>query len=166
MAVASRAHEAPVPYLAVLSVGTVKLCLPQNEIRTLEPVLDLREVDAGLTVGVIEVEDGEWPVFCLSEDLVPQTELPVGRRVCVLLGHGEVLFGLACEKVDSLQAALVRPVPIPDAAVREGSAIRSLGLYGEEILCLSSTRALVDLLESHGCLHPAAPVMSSQSGAA
>jgi CheW-like protein len=166
VAVASRGHDAPVPYLAVLSLGAVKLCLPQNEIRTLEPVLDLREVDAGLVVGVIEVEDGEWPVFCLSEDLVPQPELPIGRRVCVLLGHGEVLFGLACERVESLQAVLVRSVPVPEAVAREGSAIRSLGLYGEEILCMSSTRALAQLLESHGCLQPAALVGSSQSGAA
>jgi len=164
--VASRGHEAPVPYLTVLSVGAVKVCLPQNEIRTLEPVLDLREVDAGLAVGVIEVEDGVWPVFCLSEDLVPQSELPVGRRVCVLLGHGEVLFGLACERVESLQAALVRLVPIPEAAAREGSAIGSLGLYGEEILCMSSTRALAGLLERHGCLQPKALAVASQSRAA
>jgi hypothetical protein len=154
------------PYLTVLSLGAVKLCLPQNEIRTLEPVLDLREVDAGLAVGVIEVEDGVWPVFCLSEDLVPQSELPVGRRVCVLLGHGEVLFGLACERVESLQAALVRLVPVPETVAREASAIWSLGLYGEEILCMSSTRALADLLESHGCLQPAALAAASQSRAA
>lgn len=163
---AGREHDAPVPYLTVLSIGAVKLCLPQNEIRTLEPVLDLREVDEGLAVGVMEVDDGVWPVFCLSEDLVPQSDLPVERRVCVLLGHGETLFGLACERVESLQAALVRLVPVPEAVAREGSAIWSLGLYGEEIVCMSSTRALADLLESHGCLHPGTLVVASRSSGA
>ena len=157
-----RRAEVLTAYLAVLQIGSVKLALPQNEIRTLEPVLDLRRNEAGPAVGRVELDEGVWPIFALSEDLLPLAELPDTRRVCVLLGQDELAFGIACDKVLSVPAHAVRAVPAPEVLAHRDSPIASLAVYGEEILCMTTTRALARLLHSRGLLEapqpPAGPV--------
>ena len=146
-----RRGERHISYLAVLSIGAVKIALPQNEIHTLEPVLDLRRSDSGPTVGSVEVDQESWPIFALSEDLLPLDDLPGTRRVCVLLGEGQEAFGIACDKVTSVPTEQVHSVPAPEVVMRHDSPVLSLAIHGEEILCLSTTQALVRLLRSRGC---------------
>ena len=153
-------------YLAVLHIGSIKIALPQNEIRTLEPVLDLRRTEAGPAVGVLELDEGVWPIFSLSEDLLPLAELADARRVCVLLGRDELAFGIACDKVVSVPAEQVRAVPAPEVLARLNSPILSLAVHGEEILCMTTTQALAGLLRSRGCLEaphsPAVPAFDQR----
>jgi len=156
-----RRTEVLTAYLAVLQIGSVKIALPQNEIRTLEPVLDLRRSQTGPAVGTVELDEGVWPIFSLSEDLLPLAELADERRVCVLLGQAELAFGIACDKVVSVPAREVRPVPAPEVLARPDSPVISLAVHGEEILCMTTTQALTRLLRSRGLLEapqpPAAP---------
>ena len=147
-----RRTEVLTAYLAVLQIGSVKIALPQNEIRTLEPVLDLRRNEAGPAVGRVELDEGVWPIFALSEDLLPLAELPDARRVCVLLGQDELAFGIACDKVLSVPAHEVRAVPAPEVLAHRDSPIMSLAVYGEEILCMTTTQALARCLRSRGLL--------------
>ncbi len=152
-----RRTQARTAYLAVLQIGSVKIALPQNEIRTLEPVLDLRRNEAGPAVGRVELDEGVWPIFALSEDLLPLAELPDARRVCVLLGQDELAFGIACDKVLSVPAHEVRAVPAPEVLARPDSPILSLAVHGEEILCMTTTQALAGLLRSRGLLEAPQP---------
>ena len=147
-----RRSEELTAYLAILSIGAVKVALPQNEIRTLEPVLDLRRSESGPVVGSVDLDEGSWPIFALSEDLLPLDDLPGTRRVCVLLGQDETVFGIACDKVASIPTEQVRIIPAPEAVICRGSPVVSLAIHGEEVLCLSTTQALMRLLRGCGCL--------------
>jgi hypothetical protein len=152
-----RRTEVLTAYLAILHIGSVKITLPQNEIRTLEPVLDLRRSEAGRAVGSVELDEGVWPIFSFSEDLLPLAELADARRVCVLLGQDELAFGIACDKVVSVPAEQVRAVPAPEVLARRDSPIVSLAVHGEEILCMTTTQALAGLLRRRGFLEAPQP---------
>ena len=151
-----------IEYLAVLDIGSVRIGLPQNEIHTLESVTDLHAAESERTIGTIELNDGRWRIFALSEDLAPLPALPDSQRICVLLDRADLMFGIACDKFASVPSLQVRPVPPPETIARDGSPVLSLGVLGDDVLCLTSTQALAGFLRSHGWLVPVAATLVDQ----
>ena len=72
--------------IAVLGVDGLKLLLPQNELRTLEPVEEVEQAshEHG-EVGWLSLADQQCPVFCVSGDLTLLAEIPQQRRIAVML---------------------------------------------------------------------------------
>jgi len=144
-------------HFAVLSIEGLSLLLPQQDIHTVEPVLDL-ELTTGERgyAGWINREEERWPVYCLSADLEPLRDLPIERRVCVILDHDESGFGLACEQMTTLQQAHLSFFAVPECMRTPGLPVRALARHDEGVLCVTTAVDLAGFLAHRDDL-PAAP---------
>jgi len=134
-------------YAAILMDG-IWLLLSQNEIRSLEPAVDLNLVAPPADgVGWISFDDRDWPVYCLSSDLSPSRRLPATRRICVLLSVDQGYFGLMCDRLDVLSANRLRPVPLPSIMRLSHTPIGALALYEGTPRCVISADALLGFLD-------------------
>ncbi len=134
------------PYV-LLSQGARSLLLPQADVRTLEPVLDVvGDAPPRFGVGWIRFEDQLAPVYCLNKDLNPLRSLPASRRVCVLLNGPEGCFALACDRVQPLRDVQLQLRSIPPAMVRKGMLVRALVAYEDGIGLVTSAGALAAYL--------------------
>lgn len=135
------------PHFALLSIDGLSLLLPQQDIHTVEPVLDLEPAtNGGVHVGWISRDQERWPVHCLSADLELMRELPIERRVCVILDHDGLGFGLACEQMTSLQQAHLSFFAVPECMRMPGSPLRALARHSERVLCVTTAADLAGFL--------------------
>lgn len=137
------------PHFAVLSIDGLSLLLPQQDIHTVEPVLDLElATGEGGCAGWINRDEERWPIYCLSADLEPIQELPIERRVCVILDHDELGFGfgLACEQMTTLQQAHLNFFAVPECMRMPGSPVRALARHDEQVLCVTTAADLAGFL--------------------
>jgi hypothetical protein len=141
----------------MLRLGTLELLLPQPEVHTLEPVLDLEPAPGGQgPCGWLPLDAVRWPVYCLSAGLEPLAVVPPSRRLCVLLMEAEQAFGLACDAAQTVTAAGLRIEPLPACMHRPHGPVQALALDGERILPVSDTGALAAHLQ-HRCGSLAGP---------
>ncbi len=128
---------------AMLNLDGQQLLLPQNDIRTLEPVADVdTDTPPSAGIGWIDFEETQWPVYCLSKSLNTLSEIPPRRRICVLLTPGEGCFGLLCNELVTLHGQPVRQYPLPDCMTKPGTLIEALVLQGDGIGLVSSASRL------------------------
>jgi hypothetical protein len=140
----------PDEFWTLMTIGALRLGVPQRDVRTLEPVLDLRVQPGNLDIGHMDLEGLAAPVFCLSAALAPCAVLAAAHRVCVMLSaHGRA-FGLTCERVVNAPAAEVRRTALPRAMAAEGSPIHSLAVHENGVACLTSAAALYAMLVREG----------------
>jgi len=140
-------HPGPQPaaHYVLLSMDTLRLLIPQNQVRTLEPGFEVRYPDTGGT-GWIEIEDMRSPVYCLSRNLEPLVTPPASRNVCVLLESEHGLFGVLCDQVAMFGE--IAAEPLPKCMRSAGTPIRGLALHGEQVLCIGSAAGLLACLEA------------------
>ena len=164
----SRARlEAPCPgaaasaRYAILTMGPVRLLIPQNQVYALEPSTDVVH-PAGGELAWIDVADGRWPVCCLSDDLCLVPEIPPGRNICVLLHTDDGLVGVLCDQVALLgQQAEVDWLPVPECMRTPRSPLQGLALQGERVLCVVSAQ---DLLAGIGTAEQSAGLAAGWEG--
>jgi hypothetical protein len=120
-------HE-PLAALAVLVLDGRRWLLPQAEVASLEPLLDIDpEVRPPGSIGAIAYRDAWWPVYCMSGELRVMARMPEKRRLCLLLDNGADRFGLVCDQIESL--ADPPPLfPLPACMRLPGSPIEALAL--------------------------------------
>jgi chemotaxis signal transduction protein len=135
----------------LLQLDDVALLLSQQDLRSIEPVLDIDvRAASGSMVGVIQLRSGRWPVFCPSDDLQLTTDMPKKRRICAMLSVGALQFGLVCRSVSSVPVRLVKMVPVPPCMLTAEVPLRGLGLYDGRVVCVSSAERLyADFVEEH-----------------
>lgn len=127
----------------ILTMGALRLLIPQNQVYALEPSIDVLH-QAGEDVGWIDVAGGRWPVCCLSQDLSPVREIPTGRSICVLLHMDGGLFGVLCDQVVMLgHQTAVDWLPVPECMRTPTMRLRGLVLDGEQVLCVVSAQDLL-----------------------
>jgi hypothetical protein len=115
---------------AAISVGGTRLFVAQNEIRSLEPAVDLDLDEPPLAgVGWITFGGCDWPVYCLAGDLSPSSELPVARRVCILLNAHQGYFGLMCDRLEVISENRLQPVPLQAIMRAAHTPVQALALY-------------------------------------
>jgi hypothetical protein len=131
-------------HFAHLVLEGIQLLIPQGDVQALEPAADLRPPAAGHagSVGRFELEGRTWPAYALSMDLLPLPERPESYRVAVLLRHGPQVYGVLCRQVALLERGRIALHPVPACMNRPASPLLALALCGEEVLCVSSARAL------------------------
>ena len=130
--------------LVALRFGQQSLFVPQREIGSLESGLDLRREGAvPPTVGMIELANQVWPVYCLSDEgWLLSTEIPASRRVCLLLDVGEYQLALVCDRVEAL-ATPSRLYPLPACMAQSDALIEALVVQDEHTVdCLTTTARL------------------------
>lgn len=133
----------PSGWFAVLTIDRQKLLLAQNEIRTLEPVIDIdKKTKLPGTVGTLTIQNIRFPVYCVSEDLTVLEIIPTNRRICVLLDEGENSFGITCDKIETTNSEHLKFYSLPECMSLQDSPILALAIRGNELNCVTSTGRL------------------------
>jgi len=134
---------APATRYLILTLGGLRLLLPQDQVYALEPAFDVAH-PAGDDLGRIRVDGLSWPVCCLSEELKPVREIPASRHVCVLLHAAAGLFGVLCDRV-LLSEGPGGPdiLPLPECMRTPHTRLRGLALQGGQVLCVTSVGDLL-----------------------
>jgi hypothetical protein len=141
------------PLYACLSLGRQALLLPQNDIRTLESVLDVSTADRPVNgVGWLCFESSRWPVYGLDEALRPLLAIPLQQRICALLICAHGYFGLVCTDVATMQGSQIRIRSLPAAMVSPHSPVCGLTLDHGRVCLVSTAAALAELLHAEAAI--------------
>ena len=136
----------------VIIIGQLRLALPQQDVHTLEPMIDIQATQNTLgTVGLIQRDTVRWPIYCLSAQLELMRTVPDTRRVSVLLKHAGQGFGLLCDEVFSVSLSQIQSTPLPACMFTQGTPVLELALHNDDLLCISSTGALMAFLDGSQC---------------
>lgn len=134
---------------AEIVIDGQSLLISHVHIHSVEPILDVRlRSDQGRAIGLIELGDTQWPVFCISGDLDILTSMPARRRACVLLksDHGGVAF--LCDEVRVVDNTALNLVPVPGCMRGEHDLMESLAVLDEKVTCVLSADGLSSMLTS------------------
>ena len=144
----SDSGEARTRLFVLLRLATVALLVPLHEIQSLESVEDIDKTRrAGSSAGALRRGDSWVSVFCLSDNLESQPDLPAAFRMCAILATGGAVVGLACHTVSSVDDAVLTHHPLPTCMRTTHSPIRSLAKQGERVYCRTTVADLLPSLE-------------------
>ncbi len=125
---------------AMFTLDGSRWLLPQTEVQALETLLDIDlEMRVPQSVGAITVASEWWSVYCLSGELHLLSQIPAGRRVCLLLNNGADCFGLACDHIEALVGTTLPLHPVPMCMVTPDSPIQALALFDQGLGCVTTT---------------------------
>lgn len=132
----------PSPYV-LLSFDGLDLALRQSDVRILAPAADVGfgSERAG-TIGHIDFAGESRPVYSLDRNLSPLDRVPQERRACALLGRGEHVWGLLCERVRILAEDSVQVKPLPACMCVPGSPVTGLAIQAGRIAVFTGAEDL------------------------
>lgn len=140
----SREHAAA---SAHLRIGQTTLVLQQNEIKALEAAADVRQDSpSGRSVGWIGHAGQRWPVYCLSDQLTLQSDVPAGRRACILLADGSGYIAMLCDDVIVARQEAPRNYEVPAAMRMTNMPIRALVPVEGGMGCITAAPQLVSYI--------------------
>lgn len=134
---------------AELVVDGQSLLIAHVHIHSVEPILDVRmESGHGQALGILQIGDDHWPVYCLDRDLDILRNVPATRRACVLLksAHGGV--GILCDEVKVVDNASLTIVPVPGCMCGQQSLMDSLAMIGGKVTCVLGADRLSVMLRA------------------
>jgi len=139
--------DTALPY-AALRFDNCELLVPQGEIHTLEPVLDVdRTTELPDAAGTLMVDGKARPIYCLDREFTAMPEIPPNRRVCVLLNAGEGrYFGLLCDDVESLSLASAHLHPVPTCMANPKLPILGLFVHQNGLSSVTASTRLATYL--------------------
>ncbi len=125
---------------ALITIDSLLLVVPQNEIITLEPVEDIdQSIVQGRSVGSLKIETGVIPVFNLDRHLC-LTGLEVDRRIVVALANDGSNFAILADELSIIEADLITWNLLPKAVRSEHSPVSQVGILEERLVCLTRAR--------------------------
>lgn len=91
--------------LALLTIGQIKLAMPQNEIRSVEVRADIQKNDTGYSniAGKLIRNDGVWPVISLADNFELKNELNDELRFFACIRKDELFYALACDSLELIE---------------------------------------------------------------
>ena len=132
-------------FAAVIFDG-LQLLIPQSDIYSLEPTVDMRSAIArDGSVGQIEQSGNIWDLYALSADLNLLKSYPETYRIIILMRNVQPVYGLLCEQIYTIARNEVSIHPIPAVMNAINSPLLALALVGEEVSYISSAAALSHL---------------------
>ncbi len=99
-------ETSPQTNFALLKIGSLELCFPQNQVLNIELIGAVeKSVAVELpAVGCLMHQGIEVPVYLMTEEFSLTTLMLEERRTCVSFhAEGEPLFALACDTVEPVQ---------------------------------------------------------------
>lgn len=134
-------------FLAI-HLGSLRLLVPQEDVRTVESVADIRTPTSKPgALGSIRAGRERLPVYCLAETLTELHTTPASRRICPILAAQDGRYGLLCDEVELIPARELDVRPLPPAMRRHAAAVGGLALHGERLVCISSADVLLGTLQ-------------------
>jgi len=133
-------------YFANMAFAGVQLLIPQSDIYSLEPTIDMTPcLDTIGAVGQLQQGSEMRSLYALSSDLNLLKSCPDSYRIAVLLKNVNPVYGLLCEQIDTLTRNQIHIQPIPRAMHNPKSPLLALAVYGKEVRYISSASALTRL---------------------
>lgn len=132
---------------AVLIFAGLQLLIPQNDIFSLEPTIDMTPSTTTIgSVGQLQQSNQAYALYALSAELTLLNSCPESYRIAVLMKSINPVYGLLCEQVDTIKRDQLSIHPIPTVMRRKNSPLLALALIGEKVSYISSANALSRLL--------------------
>jgi hypothetical protein len=134
-------------HFAVLVFAGLQLLIPQNDIFSLEPTIDMTPAALSIGgVGQLQQSNTIYALYALSADFTLLNSCPESYRIAVLMKNVNPVYGVLCEQIDTIKRDQLSIHPVPAAMRRENSPLLALALVGEEVRYISSANALSRLL--------------------
>jgi hypothetical protein len=134
-------------HFAVLVFAGLQLLIPQNDIFSLEPTIDMTPSTTTIgSVGQLQQSNQAYALYALSAELTLLNSCPESYRIAVLMKNVNPVYGVLCEQIDTIKRDQLSIHPVPAAMRRENSPLLALALVGEEVRYISSANALSRLL--------------------
>jgi hypothetical protein len=132
---------------AVLIFAGLQLLIPQNDIFSLEPTIDMTPSTTPIgSVGQLQQSNTVYALYALSAELTVLNSCPETYRIAVLMKNVNPVYGLLCEQVETIKRDQLSIHPIPAVMRRKNSPLFALALVGEQVHTISSANALSHLL--------------------
>ena len=166
----------PIAGWMVMTIDSLRLTLPQSDVRLIELLVDLSPSPAdgvqagaraaqarsgqgndaggmqaaagGREIGWLARRNEEsWPVYCLDRGLRLQSVAPPSRRMCVFIeAHGAVA-GIACDRVVLLATdAELSVQPVPGCMTGVSTPITGFARHQKGITAVATATALTGYL--------------------
>ena len=132
---------------AELVVDDQSLLIAHVHIHSVEPIVDVRiESDHGQALGILQLGEDQWPVYCLDGDLNILDRLPAKRHACVLLKSDHGAIGILCDEVRVVDNAALTPVPVPTCMSGGQSVMECLAIIDGKVTCVLAADRLSAML--------------------
>lgn len=129
-------------YFANLIFSDIQLLIPQGDIFSLEPSLDIIDIKEKNSIGQVQQAGITWSLYALSGDLEVLKERPKQAHIVVLFKHTEPASGLLCEQISTIASKELLIQDIPAAMYAKDSPLLALAIYQNEVRFISSAVAL------------------------
>lgn len=149
-------HAVAEPLFGMLQLDGAMVFLPLDEIRTVEPALDIETNDGDADIGRITIGGRSWPVHCLTGELTPTRSVPPTRHICALLGAGGESFALLCDDFKPVHTRELQFHPLPECMAGDDACAHSLAVYEQRVGCVVSADNLKALLHTDSAHGPSA----------
>jgi chemotaxis signal transduction protein len=134
----------------VLAIDGLRLALPQEDVRQIELVTDLKRSagsEAREIGWLVRAHGDPWPVYCLDDALRLQHAVRDTRRVCIFIEAGGEVLGIVCDHVWSLATRAELIVETLPGCMRDTrSPISRAARFREEIALVTDAGDLADYL--------------------
>lgn len=135
---------------ALITLDRWRWLLPQTEVHTLESPLDIDpEARVSHSIGAIGFSGQWWPIYSLSGELQLLSQIPPGRRICLLLDNGADQFGLVCDQAETLDEPL-RLHAMPICMTLPDSPIAALALLGDDLAAVTTAEQIARVIATTG----------------
>jgi hypothetical protein len=128
-------------HFACLTFAGIQLLIPQTDIYSLEPTVDMTPTAESDSVGQLELAGTTWTLYALGADLNLLHQCPDDYHIVILLKN-KPLFGLLCEQITSIGRKELSIHAIPAAMQNPASPLLALALIGDQVRYISSAQAI------------------------
>ena len=133
---------------ALLTMADTSLRVPQNQIISLEPVLDISHAPPGRgNVGTIRFQSRSVPVYRLNNLRRTQQELTADHRFTVIFEYDGIYFGLLCKQMQSVSRDRLILNPIPVCMQQADMVFTALAIFDNSVIKVTSKTTLAMHLE-------------------
>jgi hypothetical protein len=134
-------------HFAELVFAGVQLLIPQTDIYSLEPTVDMQTSIANNgSIGQMEQQASRWFLYALDSHLNLLTDCPETYHIAILLKNVQPAYGLACEQIHAVARSKMTIHSLPTAMYSTDSPLLALAMVDNEVRYISSAHALIRLL--------------------
>jgi hypothetical protein len=133
-------------HFALLTFAGLRLLIPQSDIRSLEPALDITPCFEPIgSVGQLTQEGAVWSLYALSSELSLLPDCPDNYRIVILMKNVQSRYGLLCEDIETIARSQMSIHSVPAIMNAENSPLLAFAIYEDQVLYISSASALSQL---------------------
>ena len=134
-------------HFAVLVFAGVQLLIPQTDIYSLEPTVDMQaSIASNGSIGQIEQQANSWFLYALDDHLNLLGYCPETYHIAILFKNVQPVYGLICEQINTIARSEITIHPLPAAMYSTDTPLLALALMENKVCYISSASALSRLI--------------------